>query len=126
MLVDLIAEFGVVADGIQISRGRILSAMVADRGDGESSAVWGCPDNIRMAEVPQDIIGGDGQNVGVKVNIFKGFVPFNAVDFVARSLKSLADRTGPSKQFENFYDIYLPRLGGGRPLKIDLSIALML
>ena len=96
MLIDRITEFGIIADRVKIAGFRIFASVMADCRKTECGTVWACPNYIRMTKLIENVLCGDGIYVGIQIDIFKIFAPFDAVDLVAMSLECFTDtaRTG--------------------------------
>ena len=91
MLVNEITELSIITDRIKIACFWILMPVMADCRDAECCTVGAGPYHIWMAKLIEDVLCGDSTNVGVPVDIFKIFAPFNAIDLMAVSLECLAD-----------------------------------
>ena len=73
MLVHFITEFGVIADWVKVPRFRVLPSVMADGCNAEGGAIRAGPNHIRLAELFQNHVSRNRQNICVKVDIFKIF-----------------------------------------------------
>lgn len=91
MDVCAIAEFRVVADGIEVSGVGVLSPMVADGGYRECGTVGARPDNIRVTECVYNLLRSQCGDVCIQIDVLKVLIPFNAVDLMTASFECLSD-----------------------------------
>ena len=103
MAINLVAELGVFTNRIKIARFGILSPVMADCRNAECCTIRTCPYHIRLAEPIQDILCGDCQDVGIKVDVFKLLIPFDRKDFMPSGLKRFADASRSGEQFKHFH-----------------------
>lgn len=93
MLVDRVTEFGIIADRVKIAGFRIFTSVMADCRKTECCTVWAGPNRIRMTELIKNVLCRNGIDVGIQIDIFKIFAPFDAVNLMAVSLECFADTT---------------------------------
>lgn len=79
---------------VKIAGHGVLSAVVTDCRHAEGGAIRTCPNHVRSAELLDNIVRRDCQNVGVKVDILKVLVPFNGKDLMPMGFKRFANATG--------------------------------
>lgn len=94
MLVDLIAKLGVFTHRVKVAGDGILAPVVTDSCDGERGAVRACPDHVRPAELPNDVLRRDCQDVCIKVDVLELLVPLDGKDFMTSRLKGFSDAAG--------------------------------